>query len=75
MRDRVLMSPNNGQLVLGIPLYQRSAVENMYGNQVIICVEADRPTAYAIDCGPEFDRIQLFDAEWVERNLIDLGEL
>lgn len=70
----VFMSPNNGQLLIGIPLYRRSChLTAKY--KIGIYIEEDQPIAYAIDCGPEIDRIQILNAEWVESNLISLGRL
>lgn len=71
------MSPNNGQLVVGIPLYQRFS----YGDNadsphgIRICIEDDEPLVYAVDCGPELENLHFMNAEWVEENMIFLGEL
>ncbi len=70
----VLMSPNNGQLLLGIPLYTRHS-EETDNYKILMQVESDKPVVYAIDCGPELDSIQFFTAEWVDKNLACLGPL
>lgn len=74
MGELVFMSPNNAQLLIGIPLYTRHNQEtDKY--KILIQIESDKPLAYAIDCGPEIDIIQCFNAEWVEENLECLGPL
>lgn len=74
MGEKVFMSPNNGQLIIGVPLFTRQCQEtDEY--KILIQVESDKPVAYAIDCGPEIEVIHFFNAEWVESKLICLGDL
>lgn len=72
---RILMSPNNAEVCVGLPLYRRSvstAVQTYY--TVSLVVEDDEPLAYVIDAG-EFMPPQVVSAEWVHKYMIDLGEL
>ena len=76
MKDQVVMSPNNGQLALAIPLFRRhydEEIANLAGYTVSLT--KDKPVAYALDCGPEVQVIQVFNAEWVQNNLEFLGDL
>lgn len=70
----VFMSRNNGQLVVGLPLYLKAKCETEKF-KIGITVQEDQPVAYAIDCGPEIEKIQFFNAPWVEEHLESLGEL
>lgn len=73
MKDKVFMSPQNGALAVGVPLFRLvndSMIDNQDGYCVAITVKS--PIAYVLDIG---DECQLFSAEWVEKHLIDLGEL
>ena len=78
MTDQVFMSPMNGQLVVGIPLFRHHNANadftaTMCGPasySVIVC--EDKPLAYVLDCG-EF--AQVLSAKWVDEKLINLGEL
>ncbi len=74
MRDQVIMSPNNGQLAIAVPLYriiQSEELEKLEGYSLQLTMQ--EPVAYAIDCGD--DGIQLMNAEFVESKLEFLGEL
>ena len=73
MKDKVFMSPNNGVLVIGVPLYRRHDLDIGSSPHVILTVEDDDPMAYMIDY--DGDRCSLLNAEWVEENLECLGEL
>jgi hypothetical protein len=77
MTDQVFMSPNNGQLVVGIPLFrsqyfdeQTVTVTGLESFVTTLC--SDVPLAYILDCG-EF--AQVVSAKWVDEKLINLGEL
>jgi hypothetical protein len=75
MKDKVLMSKNNAQLVVGIPLFRRHQMDdNNFGYGVLLTIEEENPIAYVIDCGPEIGA-KLFNADFVHEYLIDLGEL
>jgi hypothetical protein len=77
--DQVFMSPMNGQLCVGIPLFRHHTQSkytegNHFGLEipftVLLC--ASEPLAYILDCG---EWAQVVSAEWVRKNLINLGEL
>lgn len=78
MKYQVLMSPNNGQLVVGIPLFRRpesetTTISSISGSSYsITLMEDNKPSAYIIDCG---SFAQVLAAEWVEKHLINLGDL
>jgi len=72
MKDQVFMSPNNGYLVVGIPLFRRHQQELQTHGHSIYLVEDYHPLAYVIEADGVF---QVLAAEWVENNLICLGEL
>jgi hypothetical protein len=76
MKDQLFMSPNNAEVCVGVPLFRSQSyvceapgVEN-YG--IAISVEPSKPLAYVLDCG---GFAQVLSAEWVEKNLINLGDL
>ncbi len=75
MKDQVVMSKNNGQLAVAIPLFRIGEdsmfLEKFEGYSLI--VSNDKAVAYAVDCGDE--GIHLLNAEFVEKNLEFLGEL
>ena len=73
--ETIFMSPNNGQLVVGVPLYQRHSYGADNNPAVRFIIEEEDPVAYAVDCGPTFEMFQFMNAEWVHKNLICLGEL
>ncbi len=73
MKDQVLMSPKNGALCVGIPLFKIhhfETVTQMADYQ--ICALRGEPIAYVLDMG---DVAPLVSAEWVHSQLINLGEL
>ena len=76
MRDQVFMSPNNAQLVVGIPLfrhhYSQPVVANVGGMSYSMYLDTNVPLAYVIDAGTF---CQVLGAEWVDKNLINLGYL
>ena len=74
MKDRIVMSPNNGQLAIAIPLFRCVQDEVLDRVDNFIISFTTKPVAYAIDCGEEVG-IQLMNADFVEKNLEFLGEL
>jgi hypothetical protein len=64
----------NGQLCVGIPLFRHDEVTTtlMEGYGISLVTTKIKPLAYILDCG-EFGWV--YSAEWVEKNLICLGEL
>ncbi len=74
MQDQVVMSPNNGALCIAIPLYRFHHEESLGKMEgYVVSLTKDKPLMYAIDFNQ--DRIQAFDAEWIEENLEFLGDL
>lgn len=74
MKDQVVMSPNNGALCVAVPLFRYNysdELEKLPG--VSIALVNEKPLMYALDIGD--DKLQAFDAEWIENNLEFLGEL
>lgn len=74
MKDQVVMSPNNGEICIAIPLYRHHYDEplcSLEGYSVILT--NDVPLMYALDFGQ--DHIQALNAEFVENNLEFLGDL
>ncbi len=75
MRPQVVMSPHNAVLCVATPLFKISVSshsEGLLGHEIILMSPCEKPLAYVIDC--EIGA-QVFSAEWVEENLIFLGEL
>ena len=74
MKDQVFMSPNNGQLVVGVPLFRYIDHELGVPGYSISLVNHNKPLAYIIDA----DKLmtpQVLAAEWIESHMINLGEL
>lgn len=75
MKPQIVMSPKNAQLVIATPLYRlyknEYTVEKV-GYELAMSWPDPRPLAYVLDCG---DFCQVVGAEWVEKNLIFMGEL
>lgn len=63
------MSPNNAEVVIAVPLFRN--IEQEY-NGVIITLQPQKPLAYLLDAGFS---CQVVGADWVEKNLIFLGDL
>jgi len=75
MKDQIVMSPNNAFCAVAIPLYRichEQELAKMEGHTLLLT--NTKPSAYAIDCGPE-GGTQLMNADFVEKNLIFLGDL
>jgi hypothetical protein len=73
VKDKVVMSPMNGQLAIAVPLFRvfhEHELEKLNGYSLHLTNE--KPAAYAIEC---FDQIQLMNADFVESNLEFLGDL
>lgn len=45
------------------------------GDKIILSIEEEKPIAYALDCGPTVESLQLLSAEWVEKKLVSLGDI
>ncbi len=75
MTDQVFMSPNNGALCVGVPLFKSFDVgepEYPWEARFSIALSDSKPLAYVLDMG---DFAQVLSAEWVESKLICLGDL
>ena len=72
MTDQVFMSPKNGSLAVGIPLYTHAELW-LEETSVKFSVFCGEPAAYMIDYGGEAHH--LMSAEWVEKHLECLGGL
>lgn len=73
----IMMSPNNAECVVAIPLYRRSEEEfvtSSSGSTVSIKLftQQEEPDAYIIDCG---SFASVFSAEWVEDKLMYVCDL
>lgn len=67
------MSPRNGALCVGIPLYSRQHEStNSFGYEVNLIYESQAPLAYILDIGSV---AKVFSAEWVNKSLIALSPL
>ena len=74
MKDQIVMSRNNGACGVAIPLFRIQHDEELmqlYGYTVSL--HNNKPIAYAIDVGAE--RLDFFNADWVEKNLEFIGDL
>lgn len=74
----VLMSPNNGSLVVGIPLYWQTRYKDTQQTEnttfnISMSLLSTKASAYIIDYGDE--HLTVFSAEWVDAHLENLGEL
>ena len=76
MKDQVCMSPNNGQLVVAIPLYrwhEQEHLDKLAGYS--IALTNGKPLAYIIDGGEEMGTPQVMSAVFIESQLEFLGDL
>jgi hypothetical protein len=69
------MSPNNGVLVVGTPLYRRIHVDSNLTEPLQMYFTDHEPMAYVMDCGFGKGPLQILSAEWVEEHLECLGNL
>lgn len=73
MSDQVFMSPNNGVLVVGIPLFRHQSYEMVtHIKDYSIALYSGKPWAYVVDCG---DFAQVVSTEFIESEMINLGDL
>ncbi len=76
MRDKVCMSPNNGQLVVAIPLFRWHHHEHLVNLEgYSISLTNSKPLAYVIDGGKEMGEPQVMSAKFIESQLEFLGDL
>ncbi len=75
MKDQVFMSPNNGQLVVGIPLVRVHHEESLGSlSGYTVTLTAEKPLAYIMDADHLMEP-QVLSAEWIENKMINLGDL
>lgn len=75
MKNQVFMSPNNGALCVGVPLFKKlenEELELVSGYSISLRVTPDEPLAYALDIGTS---ATIVAAEWVHSHLECLGDL
>lgn len=74
MTDKLFMSPNNGEVVVGIPLFKTHNSEEIpsFKDGYYIFLTNSEPLAYILDAG-SFN--QIVSAEWANKYLINLGNL
>lgn len=70
--EKVFMSPNNGALVVAIPLVkiQYTITERA---ELSVFLHEHKALAYAVDIGENM--LQFMSAEWIDKNLIYMGKL
>ena len=71
---KVFMSPNNGAICVGIPLFTEIEKADFLGLKGYrVSLTDSRPLAYAVDIGlPNFT---FMNAEFFEKQMIPLGDL
>jgi hypothetical protein len=79
MKDQILMSPVNAACCVGIPLFrhhEQESIDSLGGTAgqpgYSIFLSNNQPLAYIIDVG---GGAGVYSAEWVEKNLIFVGDL
>jgi phage-related baseplate assembly protein len=76
MNDQIVMSPNNAEVCIAIPLFRRIEYDCLAKmNDVVnfkVSVEQERPLAYILDMDTA---CEVVSAEWLESKLIFLGDL
>lgn len=77
MKPQVFMSPQNGVLVVGHPLFTFHEAEalSMEDYNCSIFMHNQIPVAYAMDCGVLGMDMQLVSSQWVSDHLEYLGDL
>lgn len=75
MRDQLVMSKNNAEVAIAIPLFRFHKSEesvNTIGYELSIAWPESKPLAYVLDCGKFCSVVA---AEWVEKHLEFICEL
>lgn len=75
MKDQVFMSPNNGALCVGVPLFRHIEADELdatHGYSIKLEVIQAEPLAYVLDIG---ETATIVAAEWAHEKLIQLGDL
>lgn len=76
MKDQVVISKNNGQLVVAVPLFRWHHEEELASlDGYSVSLTNGKPLAYVIDGGKEMGTPQVLSAAFVEAQLEFLGEL
>lgn len=74
MKDQVVMSKNNGELCVAIPLFRLHHQESLGKMEgCVVALMKSEPTAYVLE-HPEFG-LRLFNVDFIENNMEFLGEL
>lgn len=74
MKDQIFMSPINGELCVGVPLYQLTHdTVTMIPGLYSIAFVTEKPVAWGLDVGGHVS--ELINASWVRDHLICLGDL
>lgn len=76
MKDQVVMSKNNAEICVAIPLFRVHHQESLEKlGEYRIFLTKEKPTAYVLE-HPEFGgSLKLFNADFIENNMEFLGEL
>lgn len=75
LQAKIFMSPANAKLCIGVPLYGMYKEQLKVRSDHYVMVEsiAEKPLAYAIDI--DLEDITIMSAEFVEKHLVEIGEL
>ena len=77
MKDQVFMSPHNGQLVLGMPLFRIAHDGAHFMEDQAKCsiqMFINKPLAYIVHAD-KLMKPQVWAADWVEKQFINLGDI
>lgn len=73
MKDQIIMSKTNANCAVAVPLFRMSHTEELARiDGYTVSLTNAKPIAYAVDMG---DKIQLFNAEFLEANVEFIGDL
>ena len=73
MKDQIVMSKQNGNCAVAVPLFRFSHEESLGKMEgYVLAVTNSKPLAYVLDMG---ESAQIFNAEFVERECEFLGDL
>lgn len=75
LEAKIFMSPTNAEICIGVPLYGMYKEQLKVHSYHYVTVEsiAEEPLAYAIDI--DLKDITIMSAEFVEKHLVEIGEL
>lgn len=73
MKDQIIISKVNGECAIAVPLFRMYNTEQLADlDGYVVSLTCPKPIAYAVDMG---ESIQLFNAEFLEDNVIFVGDL